>query len=55
MPTSQGKFKEAARYFSEALRINPKDTDARRNLGKVHQMMKINHTFHSDVSSIKSK
>jgi tetratricopeptide (TPR) repeat protein len=52
---NQRKYEEAARYFAKALQINPKDREARRNLGKVHQMMKINHTFHSDVSSIKSK
>ena len=55
MPTSQGKFKEAARYFSEALRINPKDTEARRNLERVQQLMKPNQALRSDAGSPQQK
>jgi tetratricopeptide (TPR) repeat protein len=50
---NQRKYEEAARYFSEALRINPKDTEARRNLEKVQQLIENKQTFRSDLRSSK--
>jgi tetratricopeptide (TPR) repeat protein len=47
----KGKSQEAARYFSEALRINPKDREARRNLQKVQQLLKTKRVMWNDANS----
>ena len=34
---SQGKLQEAIAYYTEALRLNPRDSDVRRNLERVRR------------------
>jgi tetratricopeptide (TPR) repeat protein len=50
-----GRYKEAAAYFTKALKLNPKVREARRNLQKVQKIMKNNGTWRSDAGSLQSQ